>query len=117
MPKGSTVQSYAQQMVADIMKQTVSTCNWSAAGVKSDHLCTGRLYCCEHLSGLGVWRLFSASAFPGPEVLPNFFCSSAAAASAAAFCEAELADMAGTVAADGLVFASALSCATCTISV
>lgn len=56
-----------------------------------------------------------ASALPGPDVLPNFFCSSAAAAKAAAFCEAELADMAGIVAADGLVFASALSCATCTI--
>ena len=46
------------------------------------------------------------SALPGPDVFPNFFCSKAAAASAAAFCDAELADMAG-MGALGLVLASA----------
>ena len=58
-----------------------------------------------------------ASAFPGPEVLPNFFCIKAAAANAAAFWEAEFCDMAGTVAAPGLVLAKARSCATCTTEV
>ena len=63
----------------------------------------------KYLSGLGERRLRMAwSALPGPDVCPNFFCSSAAAARAAAFCDAEFADMAG-MGALGLVLARARS--------
>ena len=78
-------------------------------GLKGGLLTACHLFVDDYLSGLGERRLRIAwSALPGPDVCPNFFCSSAAAARAAAFCDAELADMAG-IGALGLVLASARS--------